>query len=354
MMGRRLRVQAWGETPLDALERHVAMEPQERPQPGAGEVVLRVRSCAVGWVDLLMMSGQYQHMAQPPYTPGLEFSGVVVAVGEGVSRVGVGDAVIADGFQTGPRSSGAYRDGGMATWAVLPERAALALPEGLDFDQGACLLGNYETAWHVLHHRARLQPGEWVLVHGASGSTGLAGVHLAKRMGAQVIATGRTPAKLAEVQRQGADHVVKVSEGERFREQVKELSGGGVHVVWDGVGGAISLESLRCVRFGARFCIVGWAATPFVARGGGRRGAPNANRLPTNLLQMKGLDVLGCPAVISTKHDPTLRPRRLKWLLEEVAQGLRPYVGPSYALADFQEAFQAKWGSQHVGGCVIR
>ena len=120
------------------------------------------------------------------------------------------------------------------------------------------------------------------------------------------------------------------------------------------MGGAISLESLRCVRFGARFCIVGWAATPFVARGGGRRGAPNANQLPTNLLQMKGLDVLGCPAVISTKHDPTLRPRRLKWLLEEVARGLRPYVGPSYALEDFQQAFQAKWGSQHVGGCVIR
>jgi NADPH2:quinone reductase len=354
----KLTVTDWGETPLQTLDDHVVLEAQTRPQPGPGEVVLRVRSCAVGWVDLLMLSGQYQHMARPPYTPGLEFSGEVACVGDGVEGLRPGDRVLADGFRTGPRSSGAYqRWGGMARWSLLPAEAALPLPEGLSFDQGACLLGNYETAHHVLVERGRLQPGEVVLINGASGSTGLAAVHVAKRLGATVIATGRSPEKLAEVQAQGADHVLAVSDGEggirRFRDEVKALSGGGVHVVVDGVGGPISVESIRCMRFGGRFCIVGWAATPFVARGRGQRGAPNANQLPTNLLQMKGLDVLGCPAVIATRHDPGLRPRRLAWVMDRVAEGLRPHVGPACGLADYDEAFRQKWRSAHVGGCVI-
>lgn len=355
-----LTVHAWGETPLQTLSASVRLEDQAQPSDLApDDVVLRVRSCAVGWVDLLMMSGQYQHMANPPYTPGLEFAGEVVAVGAQVTRVRVGDAVLADGFHTGPRSRGRHqRWGGMATFAVLPERAAIPLPAGLSFDHAVNLLGNYETAHHVVIHRGRVQPGECVLIHGASGATGLASVHVAKRLGATVIATGRTQAKLDVVRAQGADHVLQISDGQggirRFRDEVKELSGGGVHVVVDGVGGPISVESIRSMRFGGRYCIVGWAATPFVARGRGKRGAPNANQLPTNLIQMKGLDVLGCPAVISTLHDPTLRPRRLAWLLDQVAQGLRPHVGPAYALADFDAAFRAKWRSAHVGGCVIR
>ena len=356
--GRKALIGAWGETPMDAVDHHLRIEPQSPPRSLAPhDVLLRVRSCAVGWVDLLMSSGQYQHMAQPPYTPGLEFAGEVAAVGAQVERVAVGDAVLADGLQTGPRSSGDYRDGGFATYAVIPERAAMPLPEGLSFDQGVNLLGNYETAYHVLVHRGRLQAGETVLIHGASGSTGLAAVHVAKMVGATVIATGRSEAKLAEVRSQGADHVLATG-GERLaglRDEVKALTDGkGAHVVYDGVGGPISVQSLRALRFGGRFCIVGWAATPFVAKGKGGRGAPRANQLPTNLIQMKGLDVLGCPAVISLKHQPELRPVRLKWILDRVADGsLRPHVGPGFELDEVREALRAKWASAHVGGCVL-
>lgn len=361
--GRRLVVTEWGETPLQAVEQFMGLEAQPCPDPaelGPNEVLLRVRSCAVGWVDLIMASGQYQHMSKPPYTPGLEFAGEVAATGAAVSRVSVGQQVIADGFLTGPRSSGPYqRWGGMATWAVLPEAAALPLPGDLTLDQGVNLLGNYETAYHVLVARGRLQAGEFVLINGASGSTGLAAVHIAKMLGATVIATGRNPDKLAEVRRQGADHVIQTSDGEggvrRFKADVKALTDGkGVHVVYDGVGGPISVESIRSMRFGGRFCIVGWAATPFVARGKGRRGAPNANQLPTNLIQMKQLDVLGCPAVIATKHDPTLRPTRLRWILDRIAAGeLRPHVGPTFPLDDWDSALRAKWSSRFVGGCVL-
>ena len=361
--GQRVVLTEWGEAPKDALREHMRLEPQPCPDPATlddRDVLIRVRSCAVGWVDLLMSSGQYQHMVHPPYTPGLEFAGEVLWTGAAVSSVAVGDPVLADGFLTGPRSSGAHqRWGGFATYAVLPEAAAMPLAAGLSFDQGVNLLGNYETAYHVLAARGRLAPGEFALINGATGSTGLAAVPVAKLLGATVIATGRSADKLAEVAAQGADHVLALDDGEGgvlpFRDQVKALTGGnGVHLVYDGVGGPISVESIRSMRFGGRFCIVGWAATPFVARGKGRRGAPNVNTLPTNLIQMKGLEVLGCPAVIATLHDPALRPARLAWIRERVAEGrLRPHVGPVYPLPDFAEALTAKWHSRHVGGCVL-
>ena len=360
----RVVVREWGQTPIDALDNFMRLEVQPQPDPaqlGPRDVVLRVRSCAVGWVDLIMSSGQYQHMAPPPYTPGLEFAGDVVWTGAEVERVAVGDAVLADGFLTGPRSSGPYQKwGGFAAYAVLPEAAAIPIPDTLSYDQAVNLLGNYETAYHVLVHRARLQAGETVLINGASGSTGLAAVDVAKMLGATVIATGRNADKLAQVQRHGADHVICTADEQggpaRIRDEVKaRTEGKGVHVVYDGVGGPISVQSIRAMRFGGRFCIVGWAATPFVAKGKGQRGSANANMLPTNLMQMKGLDVLGCPAVIATKHDPTLRPTRLKWIWERVAEGrLRPHVGAAYELSDYRAAMLAKWHSEFVGGCVLR
>jgi NADPH2:quinone reductase len=189
----------------------------------------------------------------------------------------------------------------------------------------------------------------------------LAAVHVAKLLGSRVIATGRSDAKLAVVAKEGADHVINTKgagEGggvRKFREEVKALTDGkGVEVVYDGVGGDISLESLRCVRFGARFLIVGWASTPFVARGKGQRGAPRANQLPTNLMMMKGLDVLGCPTVISTQINPDIRTERLAKLREWTANGLiRPYVSHTFPLKEYRAAMHAKWHGEVIGGCVL-
>lgn len=353
-----------GETPLQALESYASLQPQPRPPSetlGPHEVLIAVRCCAVGWVDLLMLSGQYQHLPAPPYTPGLEFSGEVAAIGAEVGGSAVGDAVMVDPFVAGPRTAGAYRAGGFASWAVVPDHALLPVPGGLDFAQACNLLGSYETAYHCLIARGQLAAGETVLIHGASGATGLAAVHVAKRVGATVIATGRSAAKLAVVREQGADHVIdsRAPEGEagvrRFRDEVKALTDGrGVDVVYDGVGGPVSAESLRAVRFGARYLIVGWAATPFVAHGRGQRGAPNANVLPTNLIMMKGLDVLGCPTVIATQQDPSIRAPRLATLLRWVEEGaIIPHVSHRYALEDFGEAMRAKWAGQFVGGGVV-
>ncbi|MBI2392178.1 MAG: NADPH:quinone oxidoreductase family protein [Deltaproteobacteria bacterium] len=362
-IGRRVVVSELGETPEDGIEHHTALEDQPPPDPATlspRDVLVVIKSASVGWVDLLMTSGQYQHVPEPPYTPGLEYAGVVAWAGAEVTGLAVDQPVLVDGFRAGPRSLGAYqKQGGFASFAVVPAEAVLPIPGALTFDQACNLLGNYETAYHALVTRGRLREGETVLIHGASGSTGLAAVHLAKLLGAKVIATGRSAAKLAVVKEQGADHVVSCKgEGEAvrpFREEVKALTGGaGVDVVYDGVGGDVSLESLRCVKFGARFLIVGWASTPYVARGKGQRGAPNANVLPTNLIMMKGLDVLGCPAVISTVHDPSLRPPRLRQILQWASEGkVSPHVSHVFPLERFREAMLAKWRGEVIGGCVL-
>ncbi|MDB4960489.1 MAG: Quinone oxidoreductase [Myxococcales bacterium] len=354
--GHRVVVSELGEEPLEAIERHATLETMAAPDSqtlSARDVIIAIASASVGWVDLLMTSGQYQHMPKPPYTPGLEYAGTVVWAGPD-ANLPIGERVLVDAFLSGPRSLGAYQAyGGFASYAVAPIEAVHRIPGALTFDQACNLLGNYETAYHCLITRGRLRAGETVLVHGASGSTGLAAVHVAKLVGATVIATGRSAEKLAVVKAQGADHVI--AGGDSMRDAVKAITGGtGVDVVYDGVGGELSVESLRCVRFGARYLIVGWAATPFVAKGKGQRGAPNANQLPTNLIMMKGLDVLGCPTVISTVNDPSLRAPRLAQILAWAEAGqIRPHVSHVFPLAEFKTAMRTKWSGEVIGGCVL-
>lgn len=342
------------ETPLEGVEKNLTLEPMSVPDLGElapDAVVIAVKAASVGWVDLLMTSGQYQHLPAPPYTPGLEYAGEVIAAGEGAG-VDVGARVIVDGFSAGPRSWGAYQSaGGFATYAVVPASATIPVPGDLSYAQAASLLGSYETAWHCLVARGRLRAGETALILGASGSTGLAAVQIAKRLGATVIAAGRSAEKLEIVRGYGADHVVVGP----LRDAVKALTGGrGVDVVYDGVGGETSLDALRCVRFGARFLVVGWASTPAVARGRGLRGAPNANHLPTNLILMKGLDVLGCPTAIATAADPACRAPRLADVLAWAAEGaLRPHVSHELPLTSWREAMEAKWRGDVVGSCVL-
>lgn len=364
--GQQVFVDAFGENPPEAVEQHMRIATMPAPDPAtlqSHEIILRVHSASVNRVDLLMTSGQYQKMPSPPYTPGLEYSGEVVAAGSAVSRVSVGDAVLVDGMQAGARSGGGYQtQGGYAGYAVLPEVALHRIPAGLSFDEACCLLGNFETAYYALVQRAQLQAGETVLIHGASGSIGLSAVQIAKLLGATVIATSRSDEKLAVVKSLGADHVLNIaapagqSGARRFRDDVKALTDGeGVHVVYDTVGGETSLESMRCVRFGARFLIVAWTLTPDVARGRGQRGAPRANHLPTNLMMMKGLNVLGCPTVISSENNPALRPRRVERLMQWAAEGrIQPRVAKAYPLADYRTAMLDTWHSRVPGTCVLR
>jgi len=159
------------ETPPEAIER-IALEPMPPIDLAAlspRDVVVQVKSASVGWVDLIMTSGQYQHLPKPPYTPGLEYAGVIAWLGPeanapGQPELAVGQEVLVDPFLAGPRTAGDYqRWGGWATYAVAPREAILRVPGALSLDAACNLLGNYETAYHCLVTRGRLQPGETVL-----------------------------------------------------------------------------------------------------------------------------------------------------------------------------------------------
>lgn len=349
--GRRVVVAQLAASPDGVLAGGLNVEAQARPEPAADDVVIAVCSAAVGWVDVLMACGQYQHVPELPYTPGLEFAGEVVDVGATVTGCAIGDRVLVDPLLTGPRSLGDHRRwGGFATYAVAPARAVIAVPDGFAFDEAACLLGGAETACHALVHRARVRAGETVLVLGATGATGLAAVQLATLLGARVVAVGRSRAKLEIARELGASDVIAVEDG-ALPNACRALTGGrGVDVVVDAVGGELSVEALRACAFGARFVVVGWASTPLVARGGRA-----ANQLPTHLILMKGIDVLGAPAAIAAHRDPVLRTARLGQVLGWAAAGhLRPHIGAVFGFDRLGEALRAKWDGGFAGNVIVR
>ena len=316
-----------------------------RPALKADEMLVQVHAAGVNPVDNMIPAGIFKAVLkfQLPATLGSDLAGVVVEVGSRVTRFKVGDAVFANIFDQGT--------GSIAEFAVVPEGTAALKPANLDFVQAASIPMVGLTSWQALKERIGLRAGQKMFIPAGSGGIGTFAIQLAKLLGATVIATGRSQAKLDAVAAEGADHVIAVGDldseaGQRdLRDRVRAVTGGrGVDVVHDGVGGPISVASLRCVRFGARYLIVGWAATPGVARGKGGRGAPNANQLPTNLLMMKALTVQGCPTVLATLHDPSLRPPRLDRIMRWVAEGkIVPHVSHVFPLAEFKEAMRAKW-----------
>ncbi|MEM9726235.1 MAG: NADPH:quinone oxidoreductase family protein [Pseudomonadota bacterium] len=355
--GMRVSLPRFAATPRDAVED--LLELQEEPFPDVAklqptEVVIGVRAASVAFVDLIMSTGQYQHMATPPYTPGVEFAGEVLWVGAAVRDFRPGDPVIADYMAVGPRSKGGYqRSGGWASFAIVPETALFRAPTGFSFAESCVFFTGYETAYFALVKRAQLQAGETVLITGASGATGMAAIQLAKRLGAIVIASGRTAAKLAECARFGADHIVEISGGaQELRSQIKDLTQGrGVDVVYDTVGGAVGFAAFRSLAFCGRYVIVGWASN--IAESNGRETF-EPDRLPTNIMQMKGLQVMGSPMVIYSMQNPEWRNAQLNALRRMAEDGLlRPHVATQFPLTDFRAAARAKLDGAIVGNCIL-
>jgi len=327
-----------------------------------GDIVVAVRATEIVWTDTVMATGQYQHKAATPYPPGMTYSGEVVWSSEKAQREGItlGQRVAIAGPETGPRSLGRHqRWGGCASYAVAPYTAVRSVPDHWSFEQAACFAYGYDTAYHILVECGKVQPGDTVLIHGATGGVGIPAVHVAKMLGATVIATTRSDKKIDFLRSLGVDHTVVIGDEDggvrKFRDDVKRLSGGGVSVVYDGVGGdAITVESMRCCRFGARILIAGWAATPDVA-GGGDRKVAKPNLLPTNLMMMKGLHVIGCPAMISTRFDKELAPRRQAALDGWFREGKLPppTIASTYPLAEVRKALHERVNSGSVVGSTI-
>lgn len=216
------------------------------PPPQAGEVTLRVRACGLNFADLLMCKGTYQDTPAPPFTLGLEMAGEIVALGaDAPAHLAVGQRVAVVAGQ-----------GGLATYANVPAKRCMPVPDALSMDGAAALQIAYGTSHMALTYKGRLQKGERLVVTGAAGGVGLTAVELGKLLGAEVIAIARGAQKLDIARQAGADHVID-AEAPDIREQIKAL--GGADVVYDAVGGELFEACFRATNPDGRILLIGFA-----------------------------------------------------------------------------------------------
>lgn len=299
------------------------------PVPGPGEVVVRHEAWGVNYVDLLMSQGGYQLRPDPPYVMGLEAAGTVIAVGEGTDGIAVGDRVMVS-----------HRPGAFAEQAAIVAGRAIRIPDAMDFESAAGFRSAFSTAIHALVQGGRLQPGETALVHGAAGGTGHAAVQVAKCLGATVIATATGDEKLDALRAMGADHAIGYREG--FRDTVKDLTcGRGVDVVFDPIGGDVFDETMRCLNWGARVVVVGFA--------GGRPALAK-----TNHVLIKGASVVGVRAGEFGRRNPLASRANMDRLLDWAAAGkLHTHISHRFPLAGVADALRAVGERRVIGKAVL-
>lgn len=304
---------------------------QDQPDPvaGPGQVLVRHRAWGLNYVDVLMCAGGYQLRPDLPFVPGLEAAGEVVALGDGVRGVEIGDRVMTSA-----------RPGAFCELMTVNATDTLPIPDSFGYAEGAVFRSAYMTAWNALVHGARLQPGETLLVHGAAGGVGLAAVHVGRLLGAIVIATAGTDARLEVVKSEGADHVVNYSGG--FRDAVKDLTGGqGADVIYDPVGGAVAEESLRCMNFGCRVLYIGFTG-----------GEPVSVR--SNLLLIKGASAIGFRAGEIGRRNPGLNEASMATLLKLAGAGrLRPHISHRVKWPNVQAAMRPIQNREVIGKVVM-
>jgi NADPH2:quinone reductase len=244
-------VKAWQVTQPGEPEKVLELADIARPEPGPGQIQVRVLAAAANFPDVLLCRGEYQVKVPLPFTLGVELCGEVTVVGDGVAGVAPGDRVIGDT---------ALPNGAFAEYAVMDASAALPAPPALDDAEAAPFYVTYETCWLGLHRRARLQAGETLLVHAAAGGVGTGAIQVGKAAGARVIGVVGGADKVALARETGADVVINRHD-EDFVAVVKEVTGGrGADVVFDPVGGDSFYKSTKCIAFEGRILIVGFAS----------------------------------------------------------------------------------------------
>jgi len=300
------------------------------PEPGPGQVLVRVRAVACNFPDILLCQGRYQEKPAPPFTPGMEIAGEVVASGEG-AMAAVGERVL------GPPPMG---KGGYAELAVLDADATLPWPVGMSAGQAAGMFVTYQTGICALEHRAKLQAGETLLVHAAAGGVGSAAVQLGKALGARVIGTAGGANKCAVARAMGADDVVDYAT-EDLVTRVKELTDGrGADVIYDPIGGDVFDASRRLVAFEGRILVIGFVAGRFA-------------EAPTNHVLIKNYAVVGVHWAFYRRVAPEWIPRwqgRLNDLWAE--RKIAPLVGAELPLREAPEALR-RLGSRGTTGKVV-
>jgi NADPH2:quinone reductase len=301
----------------------LSLDDVDRPTPGEGQVLVKVRAAALNFPDVLMAMGTYQEKPPLPYTPGVELCGEIVETGQRV---------------IGSPSGG---PGAFAEYALMDAGAAFPAPAGLTDEKAASLYLTYQTGWVGLHRRAGIQAGDWVLVHAGAGGVGSAAIQLAKAAGAQVIATAGGSRKVQVCRELGADHAVDYTT-EDFVPVVKEVTGGhGADIVYDPVGGDVFDRSRKCIAFEGRLLVVGFTS--------GR--IPEA---PANHVLVKNYSVVGLHWGLYRKYDPALFGMVHEQLTRLVDEGhIDPLVSQALPLDQAPAALKALADRNTVGKVVL-
>jgi len=297
--------------------------------PGPGQVAIQMRAMALNFPDLLMTRGGYQHKPEVPYVVGMEGAGVITDVGEGVTAWKAGDAVCFSNLV-----------GAIAERNLVPASALEPVPAGWDWASAAGWRVGAVTAHAALVVRGQLKAGETVLVHGATGGMGAAAVQLGAHLGARVIATGTRPDWMELLKPMGAHHLLS-SRG-TFQDEVKAITGGaGADVIYDPVGGDVFDKSTKCIAFGGRLMVVGFAA----------------GRIPTlaaNHVLIKTYSVVGVRAGEWMRKRPHEAPAIRAEINALAAQGVfKPLIGARYSFDQAIDALRALEAREAPGKIVI-
>ncbi len=298
------------------------------PVAGSGEVLIDIRAIGVNFPDLLITQGKYQFQPGVPFIPGGEVAGVVQAVGDGV-----------DSFKAGDRVVALMLSNGFAERAVTPAPAVIPIPDGVSFETAAACLWTYGTTHYALLERAGLKKGETLLVLGAAGGVGLAAVDMGKHLGARVIAAASTDEKLELCKARGADAVINYSH-EDVKARAKELSNGGVDVVYDPVGGALALSALRAMAWGGRYLVIGFASG-------------DIPEVPLNLVLLKSCQLVGVFWGAFSMREPEKNAGYISEVLTWLEQGkISPSIDATFPLEEAAAAL-TKLEKREVKGKLI-
>lgn len=307
---------------------------EDTPPPAIvkGAVRIAVHAAGVNFPDTLIIEGKYQFQPPMPFAPGGEVAGEVIEVGEGVTEFSVGDRVM-----------GLTGWNGFAEEAVVPAFKCFAIPQDMDYAPAAAFGMTYGTSIYALKQRGQLREGETLLVHGASGGVGTAAIQIGQCMGAKVIASTGTPAKEAALRETFAVEHVVPTRGERpLKDAVKSVTGGrGADVIFDPVGGEVFEQSLRCVNWGGRILVVGFASGEI----------PSAR---ANLMLLKGSSVVGVFWGAFTTKEAQANAENFAQLFQWWGQGkLRPHISHQLPLAEGARGLEALLAREVVGKAVL-
>ena len=312
------------------LPKDLVVEDVPSPTPREGEVLVSVKAAGVNFPDVLMIQNKYQHRQTLPFSPGYEISGVVKALGPGVSGLEVGDAGIA-----------MLRSGAFAEEAIAPADRFWRIPKDVDFVAAAAFPLAYGTSYHALKDRGQLKPGETLLVLGAAGGVGLAAVQLGKLMGATVIACASSPEKLETCKRAGADALIDYSRQD-LREAVKTIAGErGVDVILDPVSGPYAEAAVRSMAWYGRYLVVGFTSGEIP-------------KIPMNLPLLKGCSLVGVAWDTYSRRNPEGGRRNVDEMIEWIRSGkLKPSVTARYKLDDAAKALEDVMERRVQGKAVV-